>query len=616
MMEYRVDIRANGSVRTVMAEEGANLLEVLGEAGILPYTPCGGRGTCGKCAVRVEGGGAEPSENERRLLGERLAKGFRLACSFRIGSDICIHIDSSGEQAVIMTAGTRRQVVMDPLVRKKYVELPHPSLDDQRPDLERLLDMAGLSGSGTGLSNLSGIEMKPGMLRMLPALLRSSGYRVTAVEAWGRLLSVEAGNTTSRLYGTAFDIGTTTVAAYLYCLESGKLLSAGSMMNPQRKFGADVISRIDRAKTSPQAADEMRSLITECVNELTGQLARNAGIGVEDIYAAVFSGNTTMLHLLYGLDASGIAVSPFIPVTCRTIRLDAGELGIGMNASGQVILLPCVSAYIGADTVSGVLSSGLYERDGYSLLVDIGTNGEIVLGGRDRLIACSAAAGPAFEGANITFGMGGVTGAVDSFTQGFRYTVIGNAAPRGICGSGIVDAVAALLDAGAIDETGALADDTTAAGLPQEVRERLTVTDGIRSFILVPEHESGTSGPITITQKDIREIQNAKAAIAAGIETLMAEAGISYDDIDRVFLAGGFGSTINVRSAARIGLLPVQLTDRVEAVGNASGSGASECLLSQRMLSVAEQIAKKVRYVELSASAIFSDRYIENMIFM
>jgi len=561
---------------------------------------------------------AEPSENERMLLGERLKKGFRLACSFRIGSDVCIYIDSSGEQAVIMTDGTRRQVALDPLVRKKYIELPLPSLEDQRPDMERVLELSGLPGmsAGTSISNLPGIETELELLKGLPALLRSSGYRVTTVGTGGKLLSVEAGDTTPRLYGAAFDIGTTTVAAYLYDLNNGKLLGVASMMNPQRKFGADVISRIDYARTSGQAAEELRSLITECVNELTGRLADDAGINVKDIYAAVFSGNTTMLHLLAGFDASGIAVSPFIPATCRTVRLGAKELGIDINGSGHAILLPCVSAYIGADTVSAVLASGMYERDGFSLLVDIGTNGEIVLGGKDGLTACSAAAGPAFEGANIRFGMGGVAGAVDSFAiQGFRYTVIGNIAARGICGSGIVDAAAALLDAGAIDETGAIADDGEAAGLPQEIRKRFTATDGMRSFILVPAEETCIGEPITITQKDIREIQNAKAAIAAGIETLISEAGISHDDIDKVFLAGGFGSSIHVRSAARIGLLPPQLTDRVAAVGNASGSGASECLLSQEMLRIAEEIAGKVRYIELSSSAVFTEKYIDNMMF-
>ena len=515
-----------------------------------------------------------------------------------------------------MAAGIRRDFVPDPPVRKKYVGMPPPSLADQTPDLERLLAFSGMPGidAGPGISDTYPDAVA--MLRRLPSLLRSSGYRITTVSTGRKLLSVEAGDTTSRLYGTAFDIGTTTVAAYLYDLNSGKLLNAGSMMNPQRIFGADVISRIDHAKTSQQAADEMKRSIADCINGLTKQLAEETGIKTEDIYAAVFCGNTVMLHFLAGLDASGIAAAPFIPVTCRPVRLGAKDFDIDMNSSGLCIMLPCVSAYIGADTVSAILASGMHESDGISLLVDIGTNGEIVLGGKDGLIACSAAAGPAFEGANIRFGMGGVTGAVDSFSMpGFRYTVIGDTAPKGICGSGAVDAVAALLDAGAIDETGRLAGDSEAALLPLEVRTRFSETDGMRSFVLVPGQETGIDGPITITQKDIREIQNAKAAIAAGIEILMDIEGIVCDRIEKVFLAGGFGSSMNARSAARIGLLPRQLADRAEAVGNAAGSGASGCLLSQKMLDIAWKIAEKVRYAELSALKIFNEKYIENMLF-
>lgn len=604
-MKYRVDIHHKGNVRTVMADRGTNLLELLRDIGILIYTPCGGRGTCGKCGVRIVGGNAEPSGEEKRLAGERPGKGFRLACRHEIDSDICVYIDGSGEDASILTAGIRRDVGLDPIVSKKFIRMDPPSLADQRPDMERVMAFSG----SCGIDELQ-------LLREIPDLLRSSGYEVTAVRAGEKLLSVEAGDTTSVLYGTAFDIGTTTVAAYLYDLTDGKLLGIGSSVNPQCKFGADVISRIDHAKSSRQAAEEMKASITDCINGLTRQLAEDSGIDTKEIYEAIFCGNTTMLHFLAGFDASGIAVSPFIPVTCRSMRFSARDLGIEMNSRGCCILLPCVSAYIGADTVAAVLASGMYDTDGFSLLVDIGTNGEIVLGGKEGLIACSAAAGPAFEGANIRFGMGGVTGAADSFSfPGFAYTVIGNTAARGICGSGTVDAVAALLDAGAIDETGAFADGSNAAGLPQEVSARFTETDGMRSFILVPEHETGGAGPITITQKDIREIQNAKAAVAAGIETLISEAGISRNDIKNVFLAGGFGSSMHIRSAARIGLLPRQLADRVVAVGNAAGSGASECLLSRKMLGIAEEIANSVKYIELSASALFTENYVENMLF-
>ena len=386
------------------------------------------------------------SEKSRRIQA-----GMRL----RIDSDISVHTGSSGEKSAVMAAGIRRDFVPDPPVRKKYVGMPPPSLADQTPDLERLLAFSGMPGidAGPGISDTYPDAVA--MLRRLPSLLRSSGYRITTVSTGRKLLSVEAGDTTSRLYGTAFDIGTTTVAAYLYDLNSGKLLNAGSMMNPQRIFGADVISRIDHAKTSQQAADEMKRSIADCINGLTKQLAEETGIKTEDIYAAVFW-QYRMLHFLAGLDASGIAATTFIPVTCRPVCVWAQKTSISTwNSSGLCIMPPCVSAYIGADTVSAILASGMHESDGISLLVDIGTNGEIVLGGKDGLIACSAAAGPAFEG-QIRFGMGGVTGAVDSFSMpGFRYTVIEIRRQKGICGSGAVDAVAAP-DAGAIDETGGL----------------------------------------------------------------------------------------------------------------------------------------------------------------
>ena len=617
-MEYRIEVHTNGDVHTIMAASGTNLLDVLKDMGILLYTPCGGKGTCGKCSVRVDSDIAGPSEEERRLLGVKAGKGFRLACRLNIDSDMRVYVDDLREQASIITAGTRKRVVLDPLVRKRFVELSPPSLEDQRPDLERVLAVAGMSGTdnGTAIMDLAGRGVGTRLLKGLPDVLRRSGYRITLVEAGNNLISVEAEDTTPALYGTALDIGTTTVAAYLYDLSSGELLNVRSMMNPQRKFGADVISRIAYAKKSQQAADEMRKIIAEGINDLIKQLADEAGIDQGDIYAAVFSGNTTMLHFLAGFDASGIAVSPFIPVTCRAVHMSAAELGITVNDNGYCLILPCVSAYIGADTVSAVIASGMHDSSGISLLVDIGTNGEIVLGGRDGLMACSTAAGPAFEGANIRFGMGGVTGAVDSFTlPGFKYTVIGGTAAKGICGSGTVDAIAALLDAGAIDETGALAENSGAAGLPYEIRSRFTETDGMKSFVLVPAQETVGDEPITITQKDIREIQNAKAAVAAGIETLISTAGISYGDIEKVYLAGGFGSTIHIQSAARIGLLPRQLADRVEAIGNASGSGASECLLSRKVQVIAEEIAGRIRYIELSASRIFTEKYVENMLF-
>ncbi len=606
-MTYKVEIRRKDGILSVAAQEDDNLLQILRNNGISLDTPCGGKGTCGKCSVRVRGISGDPSVNERRLLGSsRLDMGYRLACSYTITSDIVVYTDDDINEAAIIIAGVHRDISIEPLTGKKYIELVPPDIENQTPDMERLLAASDLE---TGCDILS-------LLRQLPTLLRASDYKVTVVEADGKLISIEPGNTTDSLYGAAFDIGTTTVAAYLYDLRDGALKAVGSMLNPQRKYGADIISRINHTKQSNENLIEMKELITVCINELLKKLANNAGISSEDIYQALFSGNTTMLHFLNGLDASALAVSPFVPVTCRGLQLSAAESGIAINSNGLVTDIPCVSAYIGADTVAAVLSSGMYEREGVSLLVDIGTNGEIVLGGSEWLMACSTAAGPAFEGAGIRCGMGGVTGAIDSFATGpdFKYTVIGNSAPRGICGSGIIDAIAVLLDEEIIDETGRLAGDDEDS-LPSGVVKRLVNIDSMKAFIVAADNDSIAGGPIVVTQKDIREIQNAKAAIAAGIDTLLHSAGVGYDRINKVYLAGGFGSSIHISSAARIGLLPGSLADRVEAIGNASGSGASECLLSRSMLKATEAIAKKIRYVELSASAYFTEKYVDNMLF-
>lgn len=607
-MTYRVEIHKRDGILSVEAREGDNLLQILRSSGMSIDTPCGGKGTCGKCGVKVSGIAGEPSGSERMLLGSsRLDKGYRLACSCTITSDTIVYTDDSINEAVIITAGVQRDIDICPIIRKKYIELDPPGLEDQRPDMERLLAASGLTADSDALQ----------LLRQLPSVLRAADYKVTVVEADGKIISAEPGDTTDSLFGAAFDIGTTTVAAYLYDLKTGDLKAVGSMLNPQRKYGADIISRINHTRQSDKNLTEMRELITGCINELVKKLSDDAGINCEEIYHAVFSGNTTMLHFLNGLDASALAVSPFIPVTCGTLQLSAAEGGIAIYSNGLLTDIPCVSAYIGADTVAAVLSSGMYEQDGVSLLVDIGTNGEIVLGGREWLMACSTAAGPAFEGAGLSCGMGGVTGAIDSFAAGpdYRYTVIGNSAPRGICGSGIIDAIAVLLDEGVVDETGRLEGDSGEDSLPAETRKRLVDIDAMKAFVIAAENESGTGGPIFITQKDIREIQNAKAAIAAGIDTLLHNSGIGYDQIENIYLAGGFGSSIHISSAARVGLLPKSLTGRVAAIGNASGSGASECLLSRSMLKISEDIAERIEYIELSASAYFTEKFVDNMMF-
>ncbi len=539
-MQYKVTVHNCAGQTTLSAKKGANLLNLLRVNGFSVASDCGGNGTCGKCSLIVKGLFESASDDEIKLLGvENVKRGLRLSCITAVNSDIDVYIDDEEKRdAQILTEGKKRDIIKDPIVKKR-------------------------------LNN-----------------------NITEVTFWEKLICTERGDTTGKLYGTAVDIGTTTVAAYLYDLVSFRCISTASMINPQIKYGADVISRISYSTRSDKNKKEMQQEIIECINELTNRLEKDSSINREYIYASVFTGNTTMLHFLTGLDTSGIAVAPFVPATTSLQLIKAEKLGLNINLKGVCVVLPCVSAYVGGDTLAAVSASGMTESEDISLLVDIGTNGEMALGCSKWLISCSTAAGPAFEGANIKWGIGGVQGAIDTVGKGpdFRYTTVGNTEPIGICGSGIVDAVSRLLDAGIIDRTG-----------------RMSV-DGKKDFVLKPSK-------ISISQKDVREIQNAKAAIAAGIEILIKESGVRLTDVKKVYLAGAFASKLDIESAVNIGLLPRKLKDRIEIIGNAAGVGAIEALLSVKVLEGLEELRDRVKYIELSSSSYFADIYIENLAF-
>jgi uncharacterized 2Fe-2S/4Fe-4S cluster protein (DUF4445 family) len=606
-MKHNVKVTTGSRQFEETAEHGMNLLEFLQKNSIIIDSPCGGNGRCGKCRVKIKGHTQPPSEKEAGLLGENaINKGFRLACYIKIESDIEVIVDAVSTEASIKIDGRQRDIEFLPVVEKKHVQLDKPDIDDQISDLDRVLAASG------GMT----ADDFPDFLKKLPEVLRKNNYSVTLAGMGGKLAAVEPGDTTKKIFGIAVDIGTTTVAAYLYSLSSGEKIDVHSVLNPQKKYGADVISRIEYAMRSEEARKAMTKTIVDCVNEMTSVLAQRNKIQVYDIYSCVFAGNTTMTHFLMGLDARNIAVSPFIPVTTRLHIAKAVSLGIEINPFGSAVILPCVAGYIGADTVAAVLSSGLYESDGISLLLDIGTNGEIVLGCKDWMYSCSTAAGPAFEGANIKNGVGGIKGAIDRvfFDEGFGYTTIQNTAPVGVCGSGLVDAIAGMYDTGVVDETGRIADDDEALELPGYLSERIVEIDGMRAFLLAAANETAIDSDVAITQKDIRELQNAKAAIAAGVRVLVKRSGIELDDIEKVYLAGGFGSYIDIDATLTIGLLPSELEGRIEAIGNAAGQGAVEALLSEKMLEETKKIRERIKYIELSSSADFTGIYIDSMI--
>lgn len=598
-----VIVKTDKKIHEINAAQGQNLLKLLREANVDISSPCNGNGTCGKCRVRIISGTLpNPSQNEIKVLGAKaIEAGYRLSCSYEIQSDVEILLENESKQAQIVTEGKRRSLTLDPVITKGNISLEKPSLSNQTSDFERVMDSS---------STLEVNTLNLQLIRNIPEIIRQKDYNVSLIKSGTRLLGVEAGDTTKSLYGVAVDIGTTTIAAYLIDLTTGERVCVNSGLNPQKKFGADVISRIKHTIDSETGLTELHNLIIDEINNCIGAMCKEANVPKSNIYAITLVGNTTMTHLLLKVPAKNIAAAPFIPAVTSMVSINAKELGIDINPYGLAYVLPAVSGYIGADTVAAVLSTGMYEQEDISLLIDIGTNGEIVLGNKDALYACSSAAGPAFEGANIRNGIGSVKGAINSISlkSGISYTTIGGADPIGICGTGIVDGIAQLLEIGIVDETGRL-DDEWEPSTPEQssLAQNITEVDNMNAFVI--------SGDIAITQKDIRELQNAKGAIAAGINVLVKQSGISFENIKNVYLAGGFGTYINVDSALKIGLIPSQLRGKIQSVGNAAGQGAIESLLSLKCLLDAEKISKKIKYIELSSSKDFNDYYMNCMMF-
>ncbi len=609
---FNVTVRNNGATKVYTANNGKNLLELLRERGISIDSPCNGNGTCGKCRVKlIQGTNSPVKAEEIKLLGlKALEDGYRLACRYNIQSDIEILIDSNDLPASIATESIQLNTELNPLVTKVYSLFEKPTLDNSVSDFIRVMDEK---------DNDTLLEINDlGLLRNIPDVLRKNNFEVTLVKNSLDIIAVESGNTANILYGVAVDIGTTTIAAYLVDLTTGKKVSVTSLLNPQKAFGADVISRISYTMENKHGLEQLNSLLIQSLNICITILCKQVGISQNNVYVITFAGNTTMLHMLLKVNPSNIAYAPFVPAFTSTVRVKATELSLDINPNGKAYILPGVSAYVGADTVGAVLAVGMHQQTSAALLIDIGTNGEIVLGGKSGMYACSAAAGPAFEGANIKNGMGSVNGAINSVSlkHGITYTTIGHTKPMGLCGTGVVDLLAELLDTGIVDETGRI-DMSWRPDSPEQepLCDRIVSVDGVNSFVLCKAHETLSGSEILLTQRDIREIQNAKAAIAAGIRVLVKNAGIGFEDIKKVYLAGGFGSYINIESALKIGLIPRELEGRIVSVGNAAAQGAIDILSNKSLLTAAQEISKSINYTELSNSKDFNDYYVDCMTF-
>jgi uncharacterized 2Fe-2S/4Fe-4S cluster protein (DUF4445 family) len=598
--------------RRLRMRRGLTLLAGAQEAGVDLLATCGGVGTCGRCRVRVLTPGVAVTSADARFFDqEELALGWRLACQLHVDRHLLVTIPE-GTRAFdqkILEAGLAVTVPLEPAVRRFRLQLAAPDLTDLTSDLERL--DAGLRRAGA-----DPVTIPHALLQSLPQTLRAEDFRASATVVDGRLVELAPGDVLVAPHGVAVDIGTTTIVGMLLDLETGEELAVASATNPQVAYGDDVVSRINHARTHPDGLRTLQRAVVGCLNDIIGRLCRRAHIRRRDVYEVVAVGNTTMAHLLLGVNPEFIAQAPYVGAWRSARTVEARELGLRLHPRGQLTILPNIAGFVGSDTVGVILATHLPESEQIELAIDIGTNGEIVLGSRKRLLCCSTAAGPAFEGARIRFGMRAAAGAIERVTvaEDVHCEVIGARSPLGLCGTGLIDAVAELLRVGVVDAGGRLRPPEELGDVPEPIRRRVRRhNDGL--IFLLAAREEGAPDDVYLTQRDIREVQLAKGALLAGIRTLERELGITDSDISRVLLAGAFGNYIRRDRALRIGLLPPLPVERVEFVGNSAGTGAKMALLSRGARSTAERISRTVEYVELAASADFQDTFAEAMLF-
>ena len=614
-MAPRVDLVFVTNGNRVRVPSGVTVFDAASWNGIAIDSTCGGHGTCKKCKIRIAAGSVPATSLDARAFSpDELRDGWRLACRAVASGDLQVEVPPLTTRPKAATVGVGRQVILRPAVQKRYLELAEPSLSDQRSDIERVLDA------------IDDLELKVDLavLRSVGRVLRAADYRVTAVVVDDALIDVQAGDTTASRYGIAFDLGTTTVVATLLDLSTGTPLAVGSMLSKQQPFGADVISRISAVMLEPQNLDRLTALAHESLGELVGEVCEQADVDPLDVYEIALAGNATMTHLALGIDPEPLGVAPFILSARLLPEILAAEIGLDVHPRARAVVFPAFGAYVGGDITAGLLASGMNRDARVRLFVDIGTNCEIVLGSRDWLLATAAPAGPAFEGAAIRCGMRAADGAIEGVLldpakpadDAVTLQVIGDREPAGLCGSGLVDAVAGLLDAGLLERSGRFVPEEAADRAAPGLAGRLTMLGDERVFVLAWKGEAGdVADSVFLTQRDVRELQFAKAAIASGWSALLEEADLPADDVKQVLLAGSFGSYLSPQNAIRLGLVPRLPVLRVVSAGNVAGEGAKMALLSIRERAAALALLEEVRYVELSDRADFNDRFVEQLQF-
>jgi uncharacterized 2Fe-2S/4Fe-4S cluster protein (DUF4445 family) len=628
-MKHKVIFQPSG--RRGEVEGGKTILEASRELGVDIEAVCGEKKKCGKCKVRIEQGfferyGIESkmehltppglTEEEMKFIKtEEEAEGYRLGCVTAINGDALIFVpeESRAGKQVVRKAATERPIKFDPNVRKYYVELAPPSLHEAMGDWERLAQELKKT------YGLDGLSIDYLVLKEMPIRIRQGKWNVT-VTVWNgnEVIKIEPGFV-EKGYGLAVDIGTTTVAAYLCDITTGSLVAVDSMMNPQVPYGEDVMSRITYAMMHQDGLEKLNHAIVEGLNKLVQNITGFAKMTPEDICEMTVVGNTAMHHLFMNIYPEHIGVAPFPPTLHHSFDAKARDLGLKISEGAYVHVLPIEAGFVGADNVGVLIAEEPYNQDSMELVIDIGTNGELVLGNRRRLISSSCATGPALEGAHIKFGMRAAPGAIekikiDPITREVKFKVIGkeewsteseNLGAKGICGSGIIDAVAEMFRTGVILKNG---------NINMNIKSpRIRKENGIAEFVIAWAKETSIDRDITMSVKDVRAVQLAKGALYSGAKLMMKKLGITK--LDKVILAGAFGSYIDKESAMVIGMFPDCELENVYAVGNAAGDGARIALLNKAKRDEANLVARQVEYVELAVDPTFQREFMESMHF-
>ena len=601
---------------TVSVMRGTNLLIAAKKAGIAIESPCGGHGTCGKCAVKVLNGACD-MHDDSHLSQEMKNEGYVLACQIKVINDMTVEVPYfsrlTNHKVVLSSKRTRFNKEHDyfakneinPLCKKITVKLDRPTFPDSLNDLDRLKTALARDYS------LSNLEIGLSCLRTLSDTLREGNWEVTASIVYlgskNEIIRIEPGKAKKPAYGLAVDIGTTTVVVSLLDTVKGIVVDKVGTYNEQSTFGSDVISRIIYTDENPGGLELLQKTVIKTINNLIMELLEKNQLKHEDILMMVCGGNTVMSHLFMGIKASFLRLEPYVPGTIRFPPVKAKELDLLINPEAYIINIPSVASYVGGDITAGVLATMLNHSGALTLFIDIGTNGELVLGNSDWMVTCSCSAGPAFEGSGISCGMRAMDGAIDRIeidhkTFEVASKSIGDCKPIGICGSGLIYSLSEMMEAEIIDRAGKI--------LENKKSDRIRFgNDGIE-YVLVYAEDSGNNQDIVITEADIKNLLRAKGAIFAGIRTMLKLVQLDVSDIERVYIAGGFGNFINITDAINIGLLPDLPYDKFEYVGNSCIQGAMTVLLSQEALDEAENIACSMTYLELSHGNLFMDEFI------